>query len=101
MYLRTHLYDQHLAVQQRRDLLAEVFNNGIRTTLDLQTGRNGMQLDVRDDRPGNLVDLLGLLLGPHRGTELCGVLVGDLAEGGVLETRRHRVRGGRWLGYSE
>ena len=43
-----------------------------------------MQLDVGDDRLGNLVDLLGLLVGPHGGTELCGVLVGVLAERGLF-----------------
>jgi hypothetical protein len=49
-----------------------------------------VQLDVGDDRAGDPVDLLGLLVGPHGGTELCGVLVGALAEG------RYRSDRGIW-----
>ena len=52
-----------------------------------------MQLDVGDDRPCNLVDLPGLLVGPHGGTELCGVLVGDLAEGGLFCRRLGGIGG--------
>lgn len=57
-----------------------------------------MQLDVGDDRPGDLVDLLGLLIGPHGGTELCGVLVGAFAESERSEVSGHW---GPRLGYSE
>lgn len=88
--LYTYIHVQHLAVQQRGDLFAEVLNDGIGATLDLQTGRDSVQLDVGDDRAGDLVDLLGLLVGPHGGTELCGVLVGDLAE------ERYRSCRGIW-----
>lgn len=38
-----------------------------------------MQLDVGNDRAGDVVNLLGLLVGPHGGTELWGMLVGVLA----------------------
>jgi len=54
-----------LAVQQRGHLLAEILDNSIRATLDLQTLGDSVQLDVRVDRPGDAVDLLGLLFGPH------------------------------------
>lgn len=64
--------DHHLAVQQRGHLLAEVLDNGIRSPLNLQTLGDRVQPDTRIDRAGDILDLLGLLGRPHRGTELCG-----------------------------
>lgn len=60
----------YLGVQKRRDLLAKVFNNGVGAALDLETLGDSVQLDVGLDRPGNGVDLVGLLGGPHGGAEL-------------------------------
>lgn len=62
----------HLAVQQRGHLLAEVLDDGIGTALDLQALGDGVQLDTGIDGPGNVVNLLGLLVGPHGGAELYG-----------------------------
>lgn len=70
-----HIYLQCLAVQQHRHLLKQIFNNGIRATLDLQALGNGMQLDIGSNRPSNLVDLRSLLSGPHRGAELFRALI--------------------------
>ena len=60
----------HLAVQQQRDLLAEIFHNSIRASLDLQPGRNSMEFDIRLDRLCRRVNLLSLFVCPHRGAEL-------------------------------
>lgn len=67
MYMRLF---QHLALQERGNLLDKVFNNGVGATLDLQAGGDSVELDVGDDGAGSLVDLLGLFVSPHGGAEL-------------------------------
>lgn len=59
----------NLAVQQRRHVLTEIPDNGV-GSMFVQTLGDGMQLDRGIDRACNIVNLLGLLGGPHRGAEL-------------------------------
>jgi hypothetical protein len=59
-----------LGVQKWWHLLAQIFDNGIWASFDLETGRNGMQLDIGLDFSGDLMDLAGFLVGPHGGAEL-------------------------------
>lgn len=59
-----------LGVQQGRDLLDEILNNGIRAPVDLQSRRDSVCLDIRDDGPRQGLDLLRLLRCPHRRAEL-------------------------------
>jgi hypothetical protein len=59
-----------LGIQEWWHLLAQIFDNGVGAPFDLETGRNGMQLDIRLDFSGDLVDLAGLVGGPHGGAEL-------------------------------
>lgn len=60
-----------LTVQQRWHFFAEIFNNRIWASLNLQTGGNGVQFDIGFDLSGRRVNLLGLFVGPHRGAKLC------------------------------
>jgi hypothetical protein len=59
-----------LGIQEWWHLLTQIFDNGVGAPFDLETGRNGMQLDIRLDFSGDLVDLAGLVGGPHGGAEL-------------------------------
>lgn len=67
-----------LIVQQWRHLLAEILDNRIGSSLNLQAGGNGVQFDIGSDLPGRGVDLLSFFVGPHGGAELLRRLVDNI-----------------------